>query len=207
MLENFSWLQNILPFFETPLGIASFVILYSIWVTLLLPGVWASMLAGSIYGTWIGTIVVFAGAFIGAEISFLLGRTLFRQSIERRLGSSPKFLSVRKAVSREGLKLIILTRLSPAFPFSLLNFVYGLSEVKLIDYSIGLVAILPGTIIFCGLGALAGDIASFHDVLNNNNGDMIGQILRIVGVITTILTILVVTRVAKKAIQDSQSSN
>ncbi len=199
-------LDTIIPFFHTPLGIVSFIIIYSIWVTLLLPGVWASMLAGSLYGTWIGTIVVFTGAFIGAQISFLLARTLMREWIEDRLSSSSKFKSVRKAVSRQGLKLIILTRLSPAFPFSLLNFVYGLSEVKLIDYSIGLIAILPGSIVFCGLGSIAGDMASFQDVLINSNNELTSQALRIVGIITTILSVLIVTRVAKKAIQDSESS-
>ena len=200
-------LDTIIPFFHTPLGIVSFIIIYSIWVTLLLPGVWASMLAGSLYGTWIGTIVVFTGAFIGAQISFLLARTLMREWIEDRLSSSSKFKSVRQAVSRQGLKLIILTRLSPAFPFSLLNFVYGLSEVKLIDYSIGLIAILPGSIVFCGLGSIAGDMASFQDVLINSNNELTSQALRIVGIITTILSVLIVTRVAKKAIQDSESSD
>ena len=200
-------LDTIIPFFHTPLGIVSFIIIYSIWVTLLLPGVWASMLAGSLYGTWIGTIVVFTGAFIGAQISFLLARALMREWIEDRLSSSSKFESVRQAVSRQGLKLIILTRLSPAFPFSLLNFVYGLSEVKLIDYSIGLIAILPGSIVFCGLGSIAGDMASFQDVLINSNNELTSQALRIVGIITTILSVLIVTRVAKKAIQDSESSD
>ncbi len=59
----------------------------------------------------------------------------------------------------------MLTRLSPAFPFSLLNLAYGLSDVSLRDYNLGLIAILPGTVLFCALGALAGDAARFGEVL------------------------------------------
>ena len=60
-------------------------------------------------------------------------------------------------MNREGLKLVLLTRLSPAFPFRLLNLAYGLSNLNLRDDVIGLIAILPDTMLFCSLGALTGD--------------------------------------------------
>ena len=50
-----------------------------------------------------------------------------------------KFKSIQRAVSKEGLRFVVFTRLSPAFPFSLLNLVYGLSEVTIKDYSITIV--------------------------------------------------------------------
>ena len=104
------------------------------------------MVAGALYGTVLGSCIVFLGACLGAEISFLLGRTLLRNWVQRRMADFPKLQVVQKAVSREGLKLILLTRLSPVFPFSLLNFAYGLSDVSFRDYLIGLLAIAPGTI-------------------------------------------------------------
>ena len=42
------WLEQVLPALRSPLGIAAFVPLYALWVTLLLPGVWASMVAGAL---------------------------------------------------------------------------------------------------------------------------------------------------------------
>ena len=132
-MTDFSSLQTLLPALQSPAGAIAFVPLYALWVTLLLPGVWASMLAGALYGTWWGSLIVFVGACLGAEAAFLLGRTWLRGWAQQRLAALPKLQAVERAVSREGLKLVLLTRLSPAFPFSLLNFAYGLSEVSLRD--------------------------------------------------------------------------
>ncbi|MFL0756650.1 MAG: TVP38/TMEM64 family protein [Prochlorococcus sp.] len=188
-----------LPLLRSSLGVILFVPLYAIWVTLLLPGVWASMLAGALYGTWLGSFLVFVGACLGAEAAFLLGRYWLRDWARRRLAAVPKLQAVEQAVSREGLKLVLLTRLSPVFPFSLLNLAYGLSEVSLRDYSIGLIGILPGTILCCGLGALAGDVARFGDVLSGQ-ADPVTWTLRIVGVLATIAVVWLVGQAAKRAL-------
>ncbi len=192
-------------FLQTSLGAVLFVPLYAIWVTLLLPGVWASMLAGALYGTWLGTLLVFIGACIGAEVAFLLGRTFLRNWVQQRLNAMPKLQIVQKAVSQSGLKLVFLTRLSPAFPFSLLNFVYGLTEVSVLDYSIGLLGILPGTILFCGLGEIAGDVAQFGDVLDSRSGGSF-SVLRFVSLVATLSVVWLVSRSVRRVLQDSESS-
>ena len=199
VVELGSGLDYWLPLLRSSLGVILFVPLYAIWVTLLLPGVWASMLAGALYGTWLGSFLVFVGACLGAEAAFLLGRYWLRDWARRRLAAVPKLQAVEQAVSRESLKLVLLTRLSPVFPFSLLNLAYGLSEVSLRDYSIGLIGILPGTILFCGLGALAGDVARFGDVLSGQ-ADPVTWTLRIVGVLATIAVVWLVGQAAKRAL-------
>ncbi len=197
------WLEQVLPALRSPLGIAAFVPLYALWVTLLLPGVWASMVAGALYGTWGGSFLVFLGACLGAEAAFLLGRTWLRDWARRRLLAFPKLQAIEQGVSREGLKLVLLTRLSPAFPFSLLNFAYGLSEVSLRDYTLGLVGIIPGTILFCGLGALAGDVARFGEVLSGQ-ADPATWALRIVGLLATVASVWLVGRAAQRAIKGGE---
>jgi len=194
---------ELLPALQSPAGAVAFVPLYALWVTLLLPGVWASMLAGALYGTWWGSLIVFVGACLGAEAAFLLGRTWLRAWAQRRLAALPKLQAVEQAVSREGLKLVLLTRLSPAFPFSLLNLAYGLSDVSLRDYSIGLIGILPGTILFCGLGALAGDVARFGEVLSGE-ADAFTWVLRISGILATLAVVWLVGRAARQALQASE---
>ena len=194
-----AWLQF-------PFGALLFIPLYALWVTLLLPGIWASMLAGALYGTWWGSVIVFAGASLGAELAFLLGRYWLRDWAQRRLAGFPKLLAIEKAVSREGFRLVLLTRLSPAFPFSLLNLAFGLSEVSLRDYSIGLIGILPGTVLFCGFGALAGDVARFGDVLSGQ-ADPATWTLRIVGVLATVVVVWLVGLAAKRALQDPEPSS
>lgn len=192
--------DQLLGALRSPAGALAFVPLYALWVTLLLPGVWASMLAGALYGPWWGSLIVFVGACLGAEAAFLLGRHWLRDWARARLAVLPKLQAVEQAVSREGLKLVLLTRLSPAFPFSLLNLAYGLSEVSLRDYSVGLLGILPGTILFCGLGALAGDVARFGDVLAGR-ADPGTWALRIVGVLATVAAVWVVGQAAQGAVK------
>ena len=197
---NVGDLSSVLQALQSPAGAVAFVPLYALWVTLLLPGVWASMLAGALYGPWWGSLVVFVGACLGAELAFLLGRHWLRGWAQRRLAALPRLQAVEQAVSREGLKLVLLTRLSPAFPFSLLNLAYGLSAVSLRDYSLGLIGILPGTVLFCGLGALAGDVARFGTVLSGQ-ADAGTWALRVVGVLATVAVVVVVGRAARQALQ------
>ena len=185
---------------RSPAGAVAFVPLYALWVTLLLPGVWASMLAGALYGPLWGSVLVFIGACLGAEAAFLIGRHWLREWTQRRLQALPRLRAVEQAVSREGLKLVLLTRLSPAFPFSLLNLAYGLSAVSLRDYSLGLIGILPGTVLFCGLGALAGDVARFGSVLAGQ-ADAGTWALRVVGLLATVAVVVLVGRAAQRALQ------
>jgi uncharacterized membrane protein YdjX (TVP38/TMEM64 family) len=202
-MDGSALLDQLLPALRSPLGALAFVPLYALWVTLLLPGAWASMLAGALYGTWWGSVIVFVGACLGAEIVFLLGRGWLRNWARRRLAATPKLQQVEQAVSREGLRLVLLTRLSPAFPFSLLNLAYGLSEVSLRDYSIGLLGILPGTVLFCGLGALAGDVARFQEVLTGA-ADPGTWALRLLGLVATVASVWLVGRAAQRALADGQ---
>ncbi len=196
--------QQLLELLQTPAGAALFVPLYAVWVTLLLPGVWASMLAGALYGPVLGSALVFVGACLGAEAAFLLGRHWLHDWARQQLQRAPKLLAIEQGVSREGLKLVLLTRLSPAFPFSLLNLAYGLSDVSLRDYSIGLLGILPGTILFVGLGALAGDVARFGEVLSGEASAGTWA-LRILGILATLASVWLVGRAAQRALQNSSA--
>ncbi len=200
-----SFIHNVIPFFQSEIGKIFFIPIYALWVTILLPGVWASMLAGALYGTWMGSLIVFLGACLGAEVSFLLGRTVLREWVRKIIENKPKMIAIEKAINQEGLKLIILTRLSPVFPFSILNFLYGLTKVTFKDYTIGLVGILPGTILFCNLGALAGTITEFNKVLTNNQG-MEALLIRLAGLLSTLIVILIVSKSTKKALQESDPS-
>ena len=70
MFEFHHWLDLFIDSLRSPLGAIFFVPLYGLWVTLLLPGVWASMLAGLLYGIWIGSLIVIFGAILGAVVVF-----------------------------------------------------------------------------------------------------------------------------------------
>ena len=192
--------EKYIPFFSTSFGVAIFICLYALWVILLLPGSWLTMLAGLIYGSWIGSVVVFAGACIGAQITFALSRTWLKQWSQKKLSAFPKLQSVQMAVAQEGLKLIFLTRLSPVFPFSLLNLVYGISEIRPFDFTIGLLGILPGTILYCSFGALAGEISHFNEVLSGRE-DLGSFLLSIASLIATLMVVWLVGRAVRDALK------
>ncbi len=196
--------NNFIPFLSSPFGIFVFACVYVVWVSCLLPGSWLSMFSGFLYGTWLGSSVVFVGAFIGAHLTFYLGRTFLKEWAQKKVSNFPKIQIMEKAVQREGLKVILLTRLSPLFPFGLLNFTYGLSEVKVRDFTLGMIGILPGTILYCSLGSLALEISNFGEVLSGRS-DTSSFIWSLISILSTIIIVVLVLRSTRKINQDSKS--
>lgn len=192
---------NWLDWLGTATGMLAFIPLYALWVTLLLPGVWASMVGGLLYGPWLGSALVFVGACLGAIVVFLLSRTGLRKPARRWLARSSQLQALEQAVSQGGLRLVLLTRLSPAFPFSLLNMAYGLSDVSFRDYALGLIGILPGTVLFCSLGAAAGDLSRFGEILAGQ-ADAFAWTVRLVGLLATGLLVLLISTSVRKILQD-----
>ena len=205
MSQNLETLvNNFIPFLSSPLGILVFSLVYVLWVSCLLPGSWLSMLSGFLYGTWLGSLIVFVGAFVGAHLTFYLGRTFLKEWAQKKVSNFPKVQIMEKAVKSEGLKIIFLTRLSPLFPFGLLNFTYGLSEVKVRDFTIGMVGILPGTILYCSLGSLALKVSNFGQVLSGRS-DSSSFIWSLVSILSTILVVILVLSSTRKLNQNSKS--
>ncbi len=190
-----------LEFIDMPIGIFIFIIVYMLWVGFLLPGSWMSMLGGLLYGPVLGTIYVFTAACLGAILTFFIARSFLQDWIRKRLESLPKFDLIEESIINQGLKVVILTRLSPAFPFGLLNFAYGLSRIDFKDFVIGLIAILPGTILYCSLGSIAVEIAQFHEVIANRN-DLHSLALSIIGLLATLAIVIIIVQEVKKALQN-----
>lgn len=117
---------------------------------------------GSAFGTFKGVIfastAVFFGAFLGSVASFLLGRYLFRDCVVRMASSYPTFQAVDRALQGNGLKIMVLLRLSPLIPFNALDYMSGLTSIPLWQYCVATVAILPGTLMFTYIGATASSI-------------------------------------------------
>ncbi|KGG13712.1 MULTISPECIES: TVP38/TMEM64 family protein [Prochlorococcus] len=190
-----------LQFFLTPLGFLTFLIIYIIWTIFLLPGSWLSMVAGFIYGIVLGSSLVFIGASIGAILTFLGGRSFLRDWTNKRLSSFPKLHSIEKQVIKNGLKFILLTRLSPLFPFGLLNLAYSITDVSIKNYFIGLIGIFPGTLLYCSLGSFAGEISGFRSVINSQN-ELVSFIFTSSGLLASIGVFFFIARATRNALSD-----
>jgi uncharacterized membrane protein YdjX (TVP38/TMEM64 family) len=182
-------------------GGLAFIGIYIIAAVAFLPGSILTLGAGVIFGIPLGSLYVFIGATLGATAAFLVGRYLARGWITKKISDNKKFTAIDKAVSKEGLKIVLLTRLSPIFPFNLLNYALGITSVSLQDYFIGSVGMIPGTIMYVYIGSLAGNLALIGSP--NQPSNMILQwTIRIIGFIATIAVTVYVTKIAKKALEE-----
>ena len=179
-----------------------FALIYIIATVAFMPGSILTLGAGVIFGVIQGSIYVFIGATIGATAAFLVGRYLARNWVSQKIAGNLKFKAIDEAVGREGLKIVLLTRLSPVFPFNLLNYAFGITGVSLRDYFFGSVGMIPGTIMYVYIGSLAGSIATIGATEQPTN-PTIEWAIRIIGFIATVAVTVYVTKIAKKAL-DSQ---
>ena len=143
-----------------PAGAGVFILLYALAAVLLVPGSLLTLAGGAIYGLFWGSLIASAASTLGAGAAFLTGRYLARDWVARKLAGSPKFSAIDAAVAEGGWKIVGLTRLSPVFPYTLLNYAYGLTRVTFKEYLLASwLGMMPGTVLYVYLGALAGDLA------------------------------------------------
>ncbi len=194
--EALQWIDSL-----GALGAIAFIALYIIATIAFFPGSILTLGAGVIFGAVWGSLYVFIGATLGATAAFLVGRYLARNWIARKIADNKKFAAIDQAVGREGLKIVLLTRLSPIFPFNLLNYAFGITGVSLKDYFIGSVGMIPGTIMYVYIGSLAGNLAMIGTEAQPTNPTLQWGI-RILGLIATVAVTVYVTRIARKALEE-----
>lgn len=188
-------------------GAIAFIGIYILSAILFVPGSLITLGGGAIFGVVLGSMYVFVGAAIGATLSFLIGRYLVRGWVSRQIEGHPKFSAIDQAIASEGFKIVALTRLSPVFPFNLLNYALGITQVSLKDYILGFVGMIPGTVMYVYLGSLAGDLALLGTEPGTSSETQTVQwIIRIVGLVATVAVTVYVTHIAKKALDQSVSS-
>ena len=202
LLHNtLSWIQNL-----GIVGALAFISIYIIATISFVPGSILTVGAGVVFGVTWGSIYVFVGALLGETLAFLLGRYVARDWIKGKIEGNETFIALDRALNGEGLKIILLTRLSPIFPFSLLNYALGVTGISLQDYLLGSIGMIPMTITYVYLGSLAGDLGTI-DNATQFASPQLQWTLRIVGSIATVGVTVFVTRIARQALKESLTSN
>jgi uncharacterized membrane protein YdjX (TVP38/TMEM64 family) len=180
------------------LGVLAFFGLYVAATVLGLPALPLTLAAGVIWGPLKGTLIVSPSSVAGASLAFLLGRTLLRDWVKEKTSSNARFAAMDEAVGREGWRMVALLRLSPVFPFNLLNYALGASDVGFWPYVLASwIAMLPGTFLFVSAGSALGSLA------NLGAKPSVSPWLLWVGLGATLLVTLRITRVAKRALAKS----
>ncbi len=177
------------------------VVIYVLATALFMPGSVITLGAAFIFGLFKSVIIVSIGSTLGACLAFLIGRTIGRDWVASKVRGSEKFSAIDDAVGKEGFKIVFLLRLSPIFPFNLLNYALGLTDVPFWRYAIASwIGMIPGTIMYCYIGSAARSLTQVAagEVVK---GGMATQALFWVGLIATIIVALLVTRIASNAVK------
>lgn len=177
-----------------PLGWVLYALVYAVCCVLFVPASILTLGAGALYGLGTGTAVVLAGATLGATLSFLLAKSVLRKKIERMTVGNAKFQALDRAIGKEGAKIVFLVRLAPVFPFTYINYAFGLTGVKTLPYVVAsFFGMIPGTFAYVYLGSAAAGAAS-------GEADTTKKIVQIAGALVALVVTIFVARVATKAI-------
>lgn len=187
-----------------PWGPAALVFLYIAACVLLVPGSLLTLGAGAAFGPATGFGAVWLGATLGAVAAFLVGRYAARAWVEAKVQGDPRFKAVDRAIGREGFKIVLLARLSPAFPFNLLNYACGLTRIGLGPYAAATaLGIVPGTLLYVYLGTLAGGLAG----LSTRKRSAPEWALLVVGLLATAALAAYASRVARNALREGAAED
>lgn len=183
-------------------GALSGVILCLAWIpaaVLLVPGSILTLGTGFLFGGVWGLVVVSIGSTLGATAAFLVGRRLGRDWVRERIGGHERMRGVDGAIAREGLKVVLLLRLSPLIPYNALNYALSLTAVGLRDYVLGSwLGMLPGTVLYVALGAGARSLAAALTGAGERPAAWLA--LAAAGIAATAAAVWLVARAARRAL-------
>jgi uncharacterized membrane protein YdjX (TVP38/TMEM64 family) len=175
---------------------------YAIAVVAFVPASLLTLAAGAVFGIGAGTVYVFFAAVLGSSLAFLVSRYLARGAVEQRLEGNQRFDAIDRAVGEQGRRIVFLLRLSPVFPFNLLNYALGLTSVRFADYFIASVGMLPGTLLYVYSGKAVGDVAALAGGAAPERGASEYALLG-VGLLATAIVTILITRIAKRALDEA----
>jgi uncharacterized membrane protein YdjX (TVP38/TMEM64 family) len=181
-------------------GVVLFAIVYVAAAVLLLPGWILTAGAGFAYGPAWGLLLVSPVSVLAATAAFTVGRSVARGWVSRKVSGDPRFAAIDEAVGHSGFRIVLLLRLSPVFPFNLLNYVLGLTRVRLRDYVLAsLLGMLPGTFLYVYLGSLVTSASEIAAGRRGPGGEL-KLALYAVGIVATLAVTVVVARIARRAL-------
>jgi len=182
-----------------------YALAYAVCVVAFVPASVLTLGAGAIYGLGVGVGVVLVGASIGATLSFLLARTLLRSRVEQWTSGNERFQALDRAIAKEGAKIVFLVRLAPIFPFTYINYAFGLTGVGTAPYVLAtIIGMIPGTFAYVYLGAAG---AAAAEAAAADGADATRTWINVIGAIAAVVVTVFVARIATRAIRTAGVEN
>jgi uncharacterized membrane protein YdjX (TVP38/TMEM64 family) len=149
-----------------PIG---FVTLYALATVAMVPGSIFDLAGGALFGPYLGTLLDFIGGTLGAALAFLVARYIARDWVEKRAGR--RTLGVMRSVHEEGWRFVAFVRLVPIFPYTVMNYLLGVTRIPFHRYMLATVVFMaPSTVAYTWIGhagrqAIAGDTENIRYAL------------------------------------------
>jgi uncharacterized membrane protein YdjX (TVP38/TMEM64 family) len=180
-----------------------FIAIYVIASIVLAPAFLLTFAAGAIFGLWRGTVYVYIGAVLGSSAVYALAAPLARSRLLRWVDRDPRVAAARQAVVDRSAWIMFLLRLSPLVPYNFLNYALALSGVRYRDFLLASVGMIPAIVMYVYYGKVVGDVAVLAAGVAPPRGPEYYALL-IVGLIATIAATTLITRAARKAVEDAK---
>jgi uncharacterized membrane protein YdjX (TVP38/TMEM64 family) len=184
-----------------PAAPIAFIIIYALAVVSLIPASLLTIAGGAVFGLIRGVIYALIGATLGSTGAFLLGRYVARRLVARKLNAMPRFVAIERAVSARGRRIVFLLRLSPLVPFNFLNYALGLTTISVWDFVFASLGTIPGAFVYAYAGKVTGEALALAGQAQVPRDASYYAVL-VAGLVATIAATTVVTRTARRALQD-----
>jgi uncharacterized membrane protein YdjX (TVP38/TMEM64 family) len=149
------WLEELDPVTSSFL----FMALYAVTVVTFLPAMLLSIGAGYVWGFWHALLLVNTGATAGSAMAFVLGKRVFKRTVESLVARYPLFAQVDKAFAQSGWKLIVLLRISPLTPYNVMNYAMAFTAIDVFTYTwASCIGMVPQTALTVYAGTVAKDL-------------------------------------------------
>jgi uncharacterized membrane protein YdjX (TVP38/TMEM64 family) len=194
-----AWLDQVLDRLG-PLAILVFTVAYILDAVLLGPAWLFALAAGLAFGLVRGGLIVWISATIAAGAAFLIARYLARHRVEKIARKNEKFEAVDRAIAKSGWKVVLMLRISPILPYTIANYLYGLTAIRFVPYMIATaIGILPMVAVYVSIGAVGREAAL---AAAGGHRSLTEWIVLGVGLILTVAAGFLIARGAKRELAD-----
>ncbi|MBD1936308.1 TVP38/TMEM64 family protein [Microcoleus sp. FACHB-68] len=148
------------------LAVCLFVGVFALATVVGIPGVIFPVVAGAVFGLFWGTFWSVVGATLGAVGAFWMSRYLLRGWAERRFADGGVLHQLNVAITGNPFAFVVAVRFAPISPFTVVNFLFGLTPINWIPYSAGtFIGIIPGTVAYTWVGVTGNQVLQTGDRL------------------------------------------
>ncbi|HLN81351.1 MAG TPA: TVP38/TMEM64 family protein [Thermoanaerobaculia bacterium] len=184
-----------------PFAMIGFAALYILDALILGPAWLFALVAGLAFGLAKGILLVWASATTAAVAGFLISRYFARHRIEKLAKKNEKYEAVDRAIKRHGWKVILLLRASPLLPYTVSNYIYGLTAVDFLHYLLATaVGLVPMVAVYVSIGAAGREAALAAAQGGHHN--VVELVVLGVGIVFTVAAVILITRAARRELAE-----